>query len=264
MAFHERPVDAPDLARLNDPKAFAPRIEAARRDGFMDGFGEVARHRGDCCAQRGSDLRIRLGERVVENDQLPRLLAHAATFEQNLADAPEHAGAVGEPAGDVERRRHGHDAGHVDAAVRRADAVDAAEGGRHPNRAAGVAAKREIAGARRGRRGRAARGAARQSARGAWIDRSAVVCVGAGDTEEKFVAHGLADDGGACHQQLSDRCCVRKRRPMRGKPAIILLHRNAAGPKIGDLVLADLPRTSRQHDRGLDRAAMDAVPHFLR
>jgi len=42
--------------------------------------------------------------------------------------------------------------------------------------------------------------------------------VGAGDAEEKFVAHGLADDAGSSSQQLSDDRCVRERRPMRGKP----------------------------------------------
>ena len=88
MAFDKRPVDAPDLARLNDAKAFAPGIEAARRDGLMDGLGEVARHRIQCRAQQGSDLGIGLGERVVENDQLSRLLAHAAIVEQHFADAP--------------------------------------------------------------------------------------------------------------------------------------------------------------------------------
>src|SRR5262249_31222135 len=77
IAFDERPVDAPDLARLDDAKTFAPGIEAARRDGFMAGLGEVARHRVDGRAQQGSDLRIGLGECVVENDQLPRLLAYA-------------------------------------------------------------------------------------------------------------------------------------------------------------------------------------------
>src|SRR5450631_3307211 len=55
-----------------------------------------------------------------------------------------------------------------------------------------------------------------------------------------------------------------RRRPVRRKPAIILLHRNAGRTEIGDLVLAHVLRIARQHDRGLDRAAMDAVTQFLR
>ena len=199
---------------------------------FMAGLGKVARHRVDCRAQQGSDLRVRLREGIVENDQLIRFGAHAGTFEQHLADAPQDARAAGEPPGHIEGRRHRHAAGDVDASVRRAYAVDAAEGGRHPNRAAGIAAQREIAGAGGRRSGGAARGAARQSARGARIDRSAVMRVGAGDAEEKFVAHGLADDGGSSEQQLPDRRRVRERRPMRGKPIGVA----ATGAQLGDVI----------------------------
>ncbi len=55
-----------------------------------------------------------------------------------------------------------------------------------------------------------------------------------------------------------------RRRPVRGKPAIILFHCNAVGVKIGDLVVAHMMRVSRQHDRCLDRAAMDAMTQFFR
>ena len=55
-----------------------------------------------------------------------------------------------------------------------------------------------------------------------------------------------------------------RRRPVRGKPAIILFHCNAVGVKIGDLVVAHMMRVSRQHDRCLDRTAMDAMTQFFR
>ena len=55
-----------------------------------------------------------------------------------------------------------------------------------------------------------------------------------------------------------------RRRPMRRKPAIILLHRDAGRAKFGDRIAAHMLLVSRQHDRGLDRAAMDAVAQFFR
>src|SRR4029453_2506774 len=47
----------------------------------------------------------------------------------------EVSGAAADPAGRVGRRRLRQHAGDVDAAVRRADAVEPAEGGRHAHRA---------------------------------------------------------------------------------------------------------------------------------
>ena len=52
--------------------------------------------------------------------------------------------------------------------------------------------------------------------------------------------------------------------PVRGEPAKLLFHRDAGGTKIGDRFLAHVLRISRQHDRGLDRAAMNAVTQFFR
>ena len=54
------------------------------------------------------------------------------------------------------------------------------------------------------------------------------------------------------------------RRPLRREPAIFFLDRDAVGTKIGDRLLAYAVRVSRQHDRGFDRAAMDAVAEFFR
>src|SRR6266404_3016403 len=59
------------------------------------------------------------------------------------------------------------------------------------------------------------------------------------------------------------RAIRRRRRPMRREPAILFLRRQARGTKIGDLFGAHQMRVVRQHDRGLDRAAMDAVTQFL-
>src|ERR1700733_15294710 len=53
-------------------------------------------------------------------------------------------------------------------------------------------------------------------------------------------------------------------RPVRGQPAIILLHRNTRRTKIGDRLVAHLLGVSRQHDRCLDRAAMNAMAQFFR
>src|ERR1700692_32090 len=69
--------------------------------------------------------------------------------------------------------------------------------------------------------------------------------------------------GGAARMQVLG-LPRKRRRPMRGKPAIFLFHGDAGGAEIGDLVLADVLRISRQHDRCLDRAAMDAMTQFLR
>src|SRR4029453_6803813 len=95
-----------------------------------------------------------------------KLARPPSALEQHLTDAPKDAGPAGEPAGDIERRRHRHGAGHVDPTVSRADAIETTEGSRHSNRASRVAAKGEIARAGCRSPGPAPRGAPRQSARG--------------------------------------------------------------------------------------------------
>src|SRR5262249_56809640 len=45
VPFDERPVDAPDLPRLNDAKTFAPGIEAVGSDDIMHRLRAVAAHR---------------------------------------------------------------------------------------------------------------------------------------------------------------------------------------------------------------------------
>src|SRR5262249_45075918 len=69
IPFDERPVDAPDLPRLNDAKTFAPGIEAVGSDGIMYRLGQIAGHRVDGRAQQVRNLRIGLCERVIKNDQ---------------------------------------------------------------------------------------------------------------------------------------------------------------------------------------------------
>src|SRR5262249_39773343 len=54
-----------------------------------------------------------------------------------------------------------------------------------------------------------------------------------------------------------------RRRAVRGEPAIFLFHRNARRRKVGDLVLVYVLGIARQHDRGFDRAAVNAVTNFL-
>src|SRR5258707_7825500 len=53
-------------------------------------------------------------------------------------------------------------------------------------------------------------------------------------------------------------------RPMCREPAKFLLHRDAGGMKIRDRFFSYGVRIARQHDRCLDRAAMNAVTDFFR
>ena len=174
----------------------------SRRDALAACLRQVARHVGESRPQQRRDRRVGLGERIVGTIRRSIGAATRARSSSTCADAPEHARPARQPADDVERRRHVHHAGRIDAAVRGADAVEPAERGRHAHRAAGVAAQREIAGAGRGRRRRSARRAARDAARRARIERRAVMRVDAGDAVEELVADGLADDGGAGVEQL--------------------------------------------------------------
>src|ERR1700749_2528260 len=62
-------------------------------------------------------------------------------------------------------------------------------------------------------------------------------------------------DGAAPVQVLGlpgERC-----RPVRGQPAIVLLHGDSGGTKIRDRLVSYVLLVSRQHDRGLYRAAMN-------
>src|SRR5258705_7389022 len=52
--------------------------------------------------------------------------------------------------------------------------------------------------------------------------------------------------------------------PMRREPTKFLLHRDAGGMKIGDRFFSYGVRIARQHDRCLDRAAVNAVTDFFR
>src|SRR5215471_16689109 len=54
------------------------------------------------------------------------------------------------------------------------------------------------------------------------------------------------------------------RRPVRGKPAIARFHLDTAGTEISNRLKADMLGKSRQHDRGLDGAAVNAVAQFFR
>src|SRR5258708_26112002 len=53
------------------------------------------------------------------------------------------------------------------------------------------------------------------------------------------------------------------RRAVRGKPAIIVIHGDACGAKVGNPVLAHVLRIACQHNRCLNRTAMDAMTQFL-
>src|SRR5262245_51964265 len=82
---------------------------------------------------------------VIEDDQFSQVGAHSAGVEQHLTDAPKDAGPAGEPAGDIERRRHRHGARHVDPPVGWADAIKTTEGAGQANAAPGTAPRREPA-----------------------------------------------------------------------------------------------------------------------
>ena len=59
-------------------------------------------------------------------------------------------------------------------------------------------------------------------------------------------------------------CHAKRHRPMRREPAKFLLHGDAGGTKIRDRFFPHGVRIARQHDRRLDRAAMNAVTHLFR
>ena len=110
--------------------------------------------------------------------------------------------------------------------------VEAAERCGDADRAAGVAAEREVAGARRRGRGRPARRTAGNAPRRAQVGRRSVMGIHAGDAEEQFIADGLADDGGAGSENLRDRCRIGARRSMGGKPGRVA----GSGPRARDVV----------------------------
>src|SRR4029453_4882305 len=51
--------------------------------------------------------------------------------------------------------------------------------------------------------------------------------------------------------------------PMRRQPPKFFLHVDTGGSKVGDRFLAHALRIARQHDRGLGRTTMNAMPHLL-
>ena len=109
----------------------------------------------------------------------------------------------------------------VDPAMRRADAVEAAEARRHAHRAAGVGAERGVAEARGDRGGRARGRAARHAAGRADVLRRAVEGVLAQDAERDLVGDGLADQRGAgVEQRLHRPGMLRRDRPA-GRPVVV-------------------------------------------
>ncbi len=258
MRGDECPIGLPDLASLDDAECLSPGIEAI----WCDRAGVRRRQRGrHACEKRVPERRhvcVGLGESVLQHDQLCDAGALRRSLQQLRADAAEHAGRGGEPAGDVEGGRHLHRPRHVDPAVGRAQAVQPAKCGRHPHRAAGVAAEREVAGASRGGRCRAARRAAGNPARRVRIDRRAVMGVDAGHAEEELVAHRLADDGGSGVQDPADGCGIRRGRRLRGQPVRIA----AAAALAGDVVHI-LDRRGQPGQRAV-RGACDRLRDVVR
>ncbi len=199
---------------------------------FSCGAWQHVRGAREKTLHRGGDRGIDLGEGLADNDHRVDRCIDARAVEQHAADAAQHAGGGGEPSAGVERRRHQHGAGKIDAAVGRPQAVDTAQRGGHADRAAGVAAERKVAGARAGGRGRSARRAAGNPSGCAQIGGRAVMHVDAGDAEEQLVADRLADDGRAGSQDFCNRRRVGFRRPMGREPGRIA----RAGRKAGDVV----------------------------
>ena len=117
----------------------------------------------------------------------------------------------------------------VDAAVRRADAVEAAEARRHAHRAAGVGAERGVAEARGHRGGRARRRAAGHAAGRARVHRRAVEGVLAQDAERDLVGDGLADQRGAGVEQRLHRPGMPRRHRPAGRPVVVAAAGRHAG-----------------------------------
>ena len=249
-ALDEIAIDAPDLARLDDAEGLAPGVEAIGRNALARRRGQVVRHGGERLLHQVRDFRIGFRKGVIEHDQVRDFRRGRSAAEQHAAHFAERARSVREPAGDIEGRRHVHRAGEIDAAMRGADAIEPAERGRHPDRTAGIAADRDIAGAGSRRRCRAARRAAGQAAGRARIVRRAVMRVDAGDAVEEFVADGLAGDGGAGIEQLLHDACVLRRGRLRCEPVRIA----AAGALAFDVIHV-LDRDGQPGERAGLRAA---------
>ena len=106
----------PHFVALDGAEGLAPGIEAFQRDARMHDRRQIVGHEFERRMQQIGDVVVGLGEGVLQRDHALEPSRHAPLVEQHGADLAEYAGAGGEPAGHVERRRHRLHAGQIDAA----------------------------------------------------------------------------------------------------------------------------------------------------
>ena len=167
----------PDLERLQNAERFAPLGKAVCENHPLPlQRQDIARLAQEGPA-RHHDAGIALRHRIGPNDHLAHPRRSPAARQQDPADAPQDTRPVRKPPARIERRRHRHRAGHIDASVARPDAPDAIVGCRNPDRARRIAAQRQIASPRPARGRRSARRSARHPPRRPQVGGHAVVRV---------------------------------------------------------------------------------------
>jgi hypothetical protein len=146
-----------------------------------------------------------VAEQILGKEQAFDFGLDGRTFEQHMAHFSEQLRVARKKADRIEARRHRRRAFGGDAAEARPQAVEPGEGRRHPDRATRVAAKREVAQLARDGGGGTAGRPSGHVLRRAWIDRLAVVNVGAEHAVEELIADGDAGAGRAGLEQADDR-----------------------------------------------------------
>jgi hypothetical protein len=214
-------------------------------------------------SQRRCHLGVSEPERIDRDDQPRGQRSRDRLAQQHTRNACERRGVAGEPAGGVGAWRLRQHAGEIEPPMRRADAVEAAEAGRHPHRAAGVGAKRGVAHAGGHRRSGTGRGTARHPAGRAGVERRAVECILAQNAERYLVGDGLADQSRAGIEQRLHRPGVARRHRVRARPVVVAAAGGVARDveqifrREGETVQRAMRRTldgdARSGDKGVDR-----------
>ena len=154
----QRAVGAPGLVAHRVAKAPVHRLEAVEHDRDRGRRRRAPPRPGRAARAAPPAPRARAAPRPRSATAAARVFGQRRGIgaEQHVGNAREGRHVAREPAAGVEARREVVDALEADAAVRRAQADEAAVVGRRPHRAAGVAAEGEVDQAVRHRRGRAA------------------------------------------------------------------------------------------------------------
>ena len=107
----------PYLFGLHNPESFAPPIKARGGDVRLDARRQELSAAIEEFPAKRRDLGVSLSECIGRYQQPRGSFFASAPLQQHRADAPQNAGAIREPAGNVKGWSHGHGAGQIDPAV---------------------------------------------------------------------------------------------------------------------------------------------------